>query len=396
MAIPQPGNLPKHRTHKHTKRLTAALAAAVLIGSPLAAGAAVADTGPVAPASNVTVSNLAITNPSDITVTSGEAAIFFALATSEYGVNVITWEESTDGESWTPLPGTDGATLTVMWPTTALTGRIYRATATNLADGATVFSAPATLTVTAAPEPIPETSVPLTPLEPAMPFTPTVPLTPLEPATPITPPAIVEFGPIAYPTITGGRWVGDTLTGTPGVWPEGTELKYQWIRGVTPIPGATGLEYTQTDEDAGNSVDLRVTGTLGDASKTVSKNDGVREGTQALPLPDPVAPPRPVGTDLNLEHGTISGGVADWPAEITPEPEAPDADAPKASDTKTPATLHPLTTDRIQPPTPASNPQPQAAANLAPAAAAAGSLLGGLTGLGSILMSRVRARAGKE
>ena len=73
------------------------------------------------------------------------------------------------------------------------------------------------------------------------------------------------FGlPIALaptPSITGTAVVGSQIAVAPGQWDEGVTLAHQWLRSGTPIPEATGQTYALTNDDAGESIAVRVTGT---------------------------------------------------------------------------------------------------------------------------------------
>jgi len=63
------------------------------------------------------------------------------------------------------------------------------------------------------------------------------------------------------PAIAGSVVVGKTVTAKSGTWKPGkVTLKYQWLRNRTPIRGATGSSYKLTAADAGQYVQVRVTG----------------------------------------------------------------------------------------------------------------------------------------
>lgn len=65
----------------------------------------------------------------------------------------------------------------------------------------------------------------------------------------------------ATPTIVGTVEVGRRIAVQPGVWtPDRVKFSYQWFRWGTPISGATSRSYTLTDQDAGKSLTVRVTG----------------------------------------------------------------------------------------------------------------------------------------
>lgn len=62
------------------------------------------------------------------------------------------------------------------------------------------------------------------------------------------------------PTISGTAQEGSVLTGTSGTWTNSpTGYTYQWLRGSTPISGATNSTYTIVNADVGYALSLRVT-----------------------------------------------------------------------------------------------------------------------------------------
>lgn len=93
--------------------------------------------GPVAPVP---------TDPADLTVASGDDAVFTASATGDPTITV-QWQRSTDGTTWTDVVGATTTTLAVPDVTTADDGALFRAVFTN-AEGSQPTEA-ATLTVTA-------------------------------------------------------------------------------------------------------------------------------------------------------------------------------------------------------------------------------------------------------
>jgi uncharacterized repeat protein (TIGR01451 family) len=64
------------------------------------------------------------------------------------------------------------------------------------------------------------------------------------------------------PAILGSAKVGTVLTAATGTWGAGATLSYQWLRGATPITGATGTSYTPVPGDVGSTISLQVTGAL--------------------------------------------------------------------------------------------------------------------------------------
>ena len=82
-------------------------------------------------------------------------------------------------------------------------------------------------------------------------------------------PANADPAPLPRVLLTGGAAVVDytyTATSTDGSWPEGSTLSYQWYRGnhegdpssFVPIEGATSQQYTLTDDDHWNRVQVTV------------------------------------------------------------------------------------------------------------------------------------------
>ena len=68
---------------------------------------------------------------------------------------------------------------------------------------------------------------------------------------------------IPAPAISGTAKIGETLTALPGVWAEGTELRYIWGRHgfrVNPDPDSLddGITYTLTEADAGADVTVQL------------------------------------------------------------------------------------------------------------------------------------------
>lgn len=65
------------------------------------------------------------------------------------------------------------------------------------------------------------------------------------------------------PLLSGLGGVGETLTLTPPQWSlPGVTNSVQWLADGVPIPGATGLSFVPTLEEAGKNVQAKVTGTL--------------------------------------------------------------------------------------------------------------------------------------
>ncbi|MEI5676519.1 MULTISPECIES: glycosyl hydrolase [unclassified Nocardioides] len=78
----------------------------------------------------------------------------------------------------------------------------------------------------------------------------------------VSPLAATSPAAVTAPRITGTPVVGRTLTADPGTWDvAGVGFAYQWLRGGTPIAGATGASYRVVTADAGRALAVRVTAT---------------------------------------------------------------------------------------------------------------------------------------
>jgi hypothetical protein len=97
------------------------------------------------------------------------------------------------------------------------------------------------------------------------------------------------------PSIVGSPMVGNTVTADPGSWsPKSARLRYQWLRAGLPIAGATASTYTLTADDAGEQLQVQVTGKIpGKVSDTATSASVL--GVAAPPAPS---------------HATISGKLA--------------------------------------------------------------------------------------
>lgn len=73
--------------------------------------------------------------------------------------------------------------------------------------------------------------------------------------------------------ITGDTRVGSTLSVQLGDVPVGAILRYQWLRGGSPISGATAKNYTTTGEDVGRYISCRL---------TISTEQGSRQSNALL------------------------------------------------------------------------------------------------------------------
>jgi hypothetical protein len=79
---------------------------------------------------------------------------------------------------------------------------------------------------------------------------------------------------IVPPSISGTLVVGNVLSGTNGTWTSDSAITYtyQWFRGLSPIVGATSINYTIVALDMDENIRLRVTATDSDGSTNASSN----------------------------------------------------------------------------------------------------------------------------
>ena len=69
----------------------------------------------------------------------------------------------------------------------------------------------------------------------------------------------VVLAPTVAPSISADVTVGQTAKLSPGTWPTGTTLSYQWYLGAEAIPGATGTSFVPTGDVAGRVLSARIT-----------------------------------------------------------------------------------------------------------------------------------------
>lgn len=114
--------------------------------------------------------------------------------------------------------------------------------------------------------------------------------------------------PTSLPTISGRAKVGASLTATPGSWPAGTAVSYQWMRNGVAIAGATGSRYTLTGRDARASVSVTVTGkrTGYDTATAQSHAVSVAPGTFTVTKKPTVAGNARVGHTLKAKHAAFT------------------------------------------------------------------------------------------
>jgi 5-hydroxyisourate hydrolase-like protein (transthyretin family) len=117
------------------------------------------------------------------------------------------------------------------------------------------------------------------------------------------------------PTITGTAHVGQTLTAAAGSWaPAPVGLSYQWIRGTTPIDGATAAAYPVVAADAGSTLTVTVTGTKAGYLAVPKSSEATAVVTGGILTASPV--PTIAGTTTVGQTLTATPGA--WaPAPVT-------------------------------------------------------------------------------
>jgi uncharacterized protein YukE len=122
------------------------------------------------------------------------------------------------------------------------------------------------------------------------------------------------------PTISGNATVGSTVTANPGTWSGSTPItfQYQWqICGANGeachnIAGATAQSYVIRNEDAGNTLRVRVIGSNSDGSSSATSGPTARIGGSTAPAdssPPTISGNTSVGSTLTASPGTWTGAA---------------------------------------------------------------------------------------
>ncbi|MBO1900603.1 hypothetical protein J4H92_01405 [Leucobacter weissii] len=100
--------------------------------------------------------------------------------------------------------------------------------------------------------------------------------------------------------------VGDTLTADTGEWAPAAQFGYQWLRGSSPIRGATAASYKTVAADEGFTLAVRVTGTrAGYETKTFTSQPTPRIGAKAPARP--VQETKSVTSKPSVKVATVTG-----------------------------------------------------------------------------------------
>ncbi|MDM7832371.1 cutinase family protein [Cellulomonas edaphi] len=120
--------------------------------------------------------------------------------------------------------------------------------------------------------------------------------------------------PAPVPTISGTPAVGKPLTASAGTWgPAPVTVTYAWLRGGTPITGATAATYTPAVTDAGASLAVRVTGSKPSYTTAARTSSAVTVGKGVL-----TSTPTPTITGTAAIGSLLTASPGTWaPAPVT-------------------------------------------------------------------------------
>jgi len=125
---------------------------------------------------------------------------------------------------------------------------------------------------------------------------------------PTSPVAKATLEATPTPKVTGTAVVGQALTAVPGTWsPDPVSLSYQWLRGATPIPGATKAGYDVTAADLGAGLKVTVSGWktgYNAVAKTSAATAAVTKGTLSDTPTPKITGTTTVGQTLTADAGT--------------------------------------------------------------------------------------------
>lgn len=116
----------------------------------------------------------------------------------------------------------------------------------------------------------------------------------------------------SYPSISGTVRVGEELTASPGVWPAGVPLLYQWYASGEEVEGATSPTLTVTAALVGKSLRVLVAGKLDPEphsadvpwdQKPSAETAEVAKGVLTTAMPT-ISGKKAVGSTLTVKKGT--------------------------------------------------------------------------------------------
>lgn len=89
--------------------------------------------------------------------------------------------------------------------------------------------------------------------------------------------------PEIVPLIVGTVKIGSVVAVDAGVWPEGTELSFQWLRDGQPVARATDEQYRLTGKDKGSALTVVVTALLPDGTSRSAESAAIEVPTTGKP-----------------------------------------------------------------------------------------------------------------
>jgi hypothetical protein len=126
-------------------------------------------------------------------------------------------------------------------------------------------------------------------------------------------PTATQLSVTPIPTISGIGRVGETFSAVAGTWDSGVSLSYQWLRNGGAILGATGVSYTLSSSDIGQSLSVRVTGTkLG--FTPVSQ---VSSGVSIVDLSNLTLTPSPSISGVSQAGNTLTAAAGSWDSGVS-------------------------------------------------------------------------------
>lgn len=124
---------------------------------------------------------------------------------------------------------------------------------------------------------------------------------------------LIRSFPVAKPSIAygGSLGVGTELQARSGDWPYNVSVSYQWYRGNSAISGETGSTYITKTADAGNQINVKVTGFrsgLNSVSRFSPYTNTILAPLTLTPKPT-VSGTRKAGFSLTATPGTWDSGT---------------------------------------------------------------------------------------
>jgi hypothetical protein len=122
--------------------------------------------------------------------------------------------------------------------------------------------------------------------------------------------SIVGLGQLTLtpkPSIQGSAIVGSSLTVLPGLWDDGVDLSYQWLRNNKAISGATSSSYLLQPTDAKHRITVQVKGSLAGYTEVSTTS---QPSSPVLRVFNIASTPKIIGTAK--VGSTLRATVAQW------------------------------------------------------------------------------------